>query len=85
MDLGWITTLADGATGQQLSRMTRDRSAAINPSVSVEVGDVDRVYAAAERHGADAARSTQDEAWGVRRFFVRDAAGDVIKVLAHRR
>lgn len=41
MNHGWIVTLADGAGGPQVSLMTRDLTAAVNPTISVEVDDVD--------------------------------------------
>ena len=46
--------------------------------MSVEVEDVDAVYAAVCESGADIVRALQDEEWGVRRFFVRDPNGRVV-------
>lgn len=85
MDLGWIVTLgsADG-TGAQFSLMTRDLTAPVNPSMSLEVADVDAAYAAAVESGLEIVHPLTDEAWGVRRFFFRDRAGTVVNVLAHR-
>ena len=39
MDLGWIVTLGDD-DGHQLSLMTKDPSAPVNPDVSVFVDDI---------------------------------------------
>ena len=83
MDLGWIVTLADDS-GAQLSLITRDATAPCNPVISVEVDDVDAAYAAARAGGARIVHELTDEAWGVRRFFFADGAGNVINVLAHR-
>lgn len=48
MNHGWILTLADAERRHQLSLMTRDQTAAVNPVVSVEV---DAAYAAAVAAG----------------------------------
>jgi catechol 2,3-dioxygenase-like lactoylglutathione lyase family enzyme len=44
MDHGWIATLADADRRHQLSLMTRDATAAVNPAVSIEVDDVDAAH-----------------------------------------
>lgn len=46
--------------------------------------DVDAAYARAVKGGLEIVHDLVDEAWGVRRFFFRDASGSVINVLAHR-
>lgn len=83
MNHGWIVTLADGDGRHQLSLMTRDQTAAVNPSVSIEVDDVDAAHRAAVEAGLDIVHPLTDEPWGVRRFFFADAAGNVVNVLAH--
>ncbi|AEN12163.1 MULTISPECIES: VOC family protein [unclassified Streptomyces] len=86
MDHGWIMTVASPAVpSAQLSFMTEDRTAPVDPDVSVEVDDVDAVYAAVRDSGAEIVHPLQDEEWGVRRFFVRDPEGRVVNVLAHPR
>ena len=47
MNHGWILTLADLEHRHQISLMTRDLTAPVNPDVSVEVDDVDAAHAAA--------------------------------------
>lgn len=88
MDHGWILTLADpGDRHTQLSLMTRDLTAPCNPSVSVEVDDLeglDEAHRLAGDSGAEIVHPLSDEEWGVRRFFLRDATGNVVNVLAHR-
>jgi catechol 2,3-dioxygenase-like lactoylglutathione lyase family enzyme len=84
MDLGWIVTLADpGNPTMQVSLLTRDMTAPVVPDVSVEVGDVDSIHAAAVRAGAEIVHPLTDEPWGVRRFFVRDPGGRVLNILTH--
>lgn len=85
MNHGWIVTLADGTGRHQISLMTKDLTASLNPSASVEVDDVDAAYAAARSHDLEIVHELQDEPWGVRRFFFRDASGNVVNVLSHLR
>ncbi|REE96852.1 VOC family protein [Thermomonospora umbrina] len=85
MNLGWITTLASPSSpAAQVSIMTRDQTAPVTPDLSVEVDDVDAVYAAVRASGAEIVHPLQDEEWGTRRFFVRDPNGRVVNVLSHR-
>jgi catechol 2,3-dioxygenase-like lactoylglutathione lyase family enzyme len=88
MNLGWIVTLAgtddSGELRHQLSLMTKDATAPVNPQVSIEVDDVDAAHHAAVAAGLQIVHPLSDEDWGVRRFFFADAAGNVINVLMHR-
>jgi catechol 2,3-dioxygenase-like lactoylglutathione lyase family enzyme len=83
MNLGWIVTLADDELRHQVSLMTRDATAPVNPMVSIEVDDVDAAYEAARDAGLQIVHPLSDEEWGVRRFFFADASGNVINVLSH--
>ncbi|MEH3077656.1 MAG: VOC family protein [Quadrisphaera sp.] len=87
MDHGWIVTLADPADpgGPQLSLMTGDATASVDPEVSVEVDDLDAAHLAALGAGVEVVHGPVEEAWGVRRFFFRDPVGRVVNVLSHRR
>ena len=85
MNHGWIVTLADAAHRHQISLMTKDQSAPVNPTVSIEVDDVDAAYAAAVAAGLQIVHPLSDEDWGVRRFFFADGSGNVVNVLSHRR
>jgi catechol 2,3-dioxygenase-like lactoylglutathione lyase family enzyme len=84
MNLGWIVTLADDELRHQVSLMTKDATAPVNPKVSIEVDDVDAAYRAAVEAGLKIVHPLSDEDWGVRRFFFADAAGNVVNVLSHR-
>ncbi|MEU0475568.1 VOC family protein [Streptomyces olivaceus] len=85
MDMGWVTTLASPSNPTaQISLFTEERTAPVVPDLSVEVEDVDEVYAAVLASGAEIVREPRDEDWGVRRFFVRDPNGRVINVLTHK-
>ncbi len=84
MDMGWVTTLASPSNPTaQISLFTEERTAPVVPDLSVEVEDVDAVYAAVVASGAEIVREPRDEEWGVRRFFARDPNGRVINVLTH--
>jgi catechol 2,3-dioxygenase-like lactoylglutathione lyase family enzyme len=84
MDHGWIVTLADPQRPEvQLSIMTHDATAPVVPTASVHVEDVDASYRAARAAGAEIVHELTEEAWGVRRFFVRDPDGHVVNVLGH--
>ncbi|WP_333773442.1 VOC family protein [Streptomyces sp. IBSBF 3136] len=84
MNHGWIMTLASARNPTvQLSLMSEDRTAPVVPGLSVEVADVDAVYAAMRERGAEIVYPLTDEEWGVRRYFVRDPNGTVVNVLSH--
>lgn len=89
MNHGWIATLgnsdATGGAAPQFSLMTADATAPVNPVASLQVPDVDAAYAQALADGVEIVHPLCDEEWGVRRFFFRDADGNVVNVLSHRR
>lgn len=82
MDHGWIVTLADVA-GRQLSLMTADATAPVNPDVSIFVDDVRAAYDAAVRAQVEIVHPLTAEDWGVTRFFYRDSSGHVVNVGSH--
>ena len=83
MNHGWIVTLADDELRHQVSLMTKDATAPVNPQVSIEVDDVDAAYQRAVDAGLRIVHPLSDEEWGVRRFFFADASGNVVNVLSH--
>ncbi|WP_369169668.1 VOC family protein [Streptomyces sp. R28] len=86
MHMGWVMTMASPANPTaQISFFTEERTAPVVPDLSVEVEDVDAVYAQVTASGAEVVRELRDEEWGVRRFFVRDPNGRVVNVLTHQR
>ncbi|QFT66720.1 Glyoxalase-like domain protein [Labrenzia sp. THAF35] len=84
MDLGWIVTLgtADKAT-TQLSILREGGSGAPVPHLSIEVSDVDEVYARAREMNCTIVPDSRNEPWGVRRFFVTDPTSKIVNVLSH--
>jgi catechol 2,3-dioxygenase-like lactoylglutathione lyase family enzyme len=57
--------------------------AVVSVDISVEVDDVDAAYVHARANGLEILREIRDERWGIRRFFVRDPAGQVVNVASH--
>ena len=84
MNHGWIVTLADDELRHQVSLMTEDATAPVNPNVSIEVDDVDAAYREAVEAGLRIVHPLSDEDWGVRRFFFADPSGNVVNVLTSR-
>lgn len=84
MDLGWVVTVASPANrSAQVTIIGNDDPAA--PGISVEVADVDAVHARAVEQGREIAYPLRDEAWGVRRFMLREPSGTLVNVVSHRR
>ena len=81
--LDWIIFFGTDQREVQLSVMALDIKAHQHPDVSIEVDDVDEVYARAVAAGAEITYPLTDEDWGLRRFFVRDPSGAVINVTQH--
>jgi len=84
MDQGWIMTFASGApTNPQISIASEGGAGTPVPDASIEVDDVDAVYEKARSAGCEIVYDICDEAWGVRRFYVRDPAGKILNILSH--
>ncbi len=81
--LDWILFFGTDQREVQLSVMALDVKAHQHPDVSIEVNDVDAVYARALAAGAEITYPITDEDWGLRRFFVRDPNGAIINVTQH--
>jgi catechol 2,3-dioxygenase-like lactoylglutathione lyase family enzyme len=81
--LDWILFFGTDRQEVQLSVMSLDIKAHVHPDVSIEVDDVDAVFARAVAAGAEIVYPLTDEDWGLRRFFVRDPNGAMINVTQH--
>ena len=83
-NLGWVARYSspNGAASVQL--VTGDATASHDSVISVHVGSgVDEAYAEAQRRGYEIVHPLTQEAWGVRRFFVRAPDGNVINIVNH--
>jgi catechol 2,3-dioxygenase-like lactoylglutathione lyase family enzyme len=84
MDMGWVVTFASPANPTaQITLLRDDASSRAVAQVTFEVADVDAIHAEAVRRGAEIVYPLTDEAWGVRRFFVRDPNGVVLNIMCH--
>jgi predicted enzyme related to lactoylglutathione lyase len=86
MDMGWIVTLASPSNPTAQVSLLKAQAAAPpqqNPSLSVEVADVDAVHTRAVAGGLPIVYPLTTEPWGVRRFHVADPNGVVINVMSH--
>jgi catechol 2,3-dioxygenase-like lactoylglutathione lyase family enzyme len=82
MDLDWVITVAaPGDPSVQVNIISNDDPAA--PGISVGVDDVDAVHARAQEQGLEIAYPLRDEAWGVRRFMLREPGGTMVNVVSH--
>jgi catechol 2,3-dioxygenase-like lactoylglutathione lyase family enzyme len=83
-NLGWVARYAAPGTGANVQLVTRDATAPEDAVISVQTDDVDAAYEEAKSLGYEIVHPLTDEAWGVRRFFVRAPDGNVINVVRHR-
>ena len=86
MDLGFIVTFVSPSNETaQVSIVGQGEVAtpANGVALSIEVTDVDEMYARARELGLEIVYPLTDEPWGVRRFFVRDPNGIVVNVMMH--
>lgn len=84
MDLGWIVTWR--STEQmtvQVSIATQGGADTPVPDLSIEVDNVDEMFARATASGFEILYPLTAEPWGVRRFYVRDPFGKVVNILSH--
>lgn len=84
MDHDWIVTFGnDAKMSVQVSFAREGGAGTAVPDLSIEVDDVDAALARMHEAGFPAEYGPADEAWGVRRFFVRDPFGKLVNILAH--
>jgi catechol 2,3-dioxygenase-like lactoylglutathione lyase family enzyme len=85
MDMGWIATYGSGQKmSVQISFMSEGGSGAPVPDLSIEVDDLEAALARVTKAKIPVEYGPVDEAWGVRRFFVRDPFGKLVNVMAHK-
>ena len=82
LDMGWITFLSrDKAQQIELHTALEGGCGAELPVISIGVDDLDATVAAVLTAGAEVVYGPVKEAWGLRRFFFRDPAGNLINVV----
>ncbi len=84
MDHGWITTFASSRLmAPQISIATEGGAGTPVPDLSIEVDNLDEVCRRISTAGLVIEYGPVTEAWGVRRFYVRDPFGRLVNILAH--
>jgi catechol 2,3-dioxygenase-like lactoylglutathione lyase family enzyme len=84
MDHGWIATYGSSAAmSVQISVASQGGADTPVPDLSIEVDDLDTALARMRGAGIPIEYGPADEAWGVRRFYVRDPFGKLINILTH--
>ena len=88
MDMKWILTfasknnpLAQISVLQNENKIRPDNKAIF---LSIEMSDVDAMYAKAQKSDYNITYQITDEPWGVRRFFISDPNGATINILSHK-
>jgi catechol 2,3-dioxygenase-like lactoylglutathione lyase family enzyme len=77
-NLGWVARYRSPTGEASVQLVTRDATAPHDSVISVHVGSgVDEAYSEAQRRGYGIVHPLTEEAWGVRRFFVRDPDGNL--------
>jgi predicted enzyme related to lactoylglutathione lyase len=81
-DMGWIAFLASEATQKiELHTASQGGNNTELPVISIGVHDLDATAAAVRAAGAEIVYGPVEEDWGLRRFFFRDPAGNLVNVV----
>eukprot|EP01037_Dinobryon_pediforme_P016425 gene16425-16603_t len=81
-DMGWIAFLSrEAAQGIELHTASEGGMGTALPVISIGVDDLDAAEAAVRRAGAEVVYGPVTESWGLRRFFFRDPAGNLVNVV----
>lgn len=83
-DMGWIAFLTnDTAQTIELHTAREGGCGTDLPVISIGVEDLDATEAAVRAAGAEVVYGPVRESWGLRRFFFRDPAGNLVNVVDH--
>ena len=81
-DMGWIAFLSKNSTQTiELHTASEGGSGTELPVISIGVEDLDATQAAVRAAGAEVVYGPTREPWGLRRFFFRDPAGNLVNVV----
>lgn len=83
MDMGWIVTFVSPENPKAQLTIIQAQGQTPSPAASIEVSDVDAVYAKAMDQGIKIIYPLTTEPWGVRRFFAVDPNGVILNILSH--
>jgi predicted enzyme related to lactoylglutathione lyase len=81
-DMGWIAFLSSDASQKiELHTASEGGSGTELPVISIGVDDLDAAETAVRAAGAEVVYGPASEPWGLRRFFFRDPAGNLVNVV----
>ncbi len=81
-EMGWIAFLGANTTQRiELHTASEGGSGTELPVISIGVDDLDATEAAVRAAGAEVVYGPVAEPWGLRRFFFRDPAGNLVNVV----
>ena len=81
-DMGWIAFLnKDVSQKIELHTASQGGSGTESPVISIGVDDLDATEAAVRAAGAEVVYGPVLEEWGIRRFYFRDPAGNLVNVV----
>ncbi len=82
LDMGWISFLSNGSTQKiELHTASQGGSGTDLPVISIGVDDLDATEALIRAAGVEIVYGPVKEEWGLRRFFFRDIAGNLVNVV----
>ncbi|WIM86806.1 VOC family protein [Candidatus Mycobacterium wuenschmannii] len=82
-NLGWVARFSSPDAAARLQLVTGDLTASEDSVISVSTDDIDAAYAEAQELGYEIVHPLTEEAWGMRRFFVRAPDGNVVNIVNH--
>lgn len=81
-DMGWIAFLSKGTTQQiELHTACEGGGGTELPAISIGVDNLDAITTAVRAAGGEIVYGPVEESWGLRRFFFRDPAGNLVNVV----
>lgn len=81
-DMGWIAFLSKDTTQKiELHTASEGGHCTELPVISIGVDDLDATETAVRAAGAKVVYGPVKESWGLRRFFFRDPAGNLVNVV----
>lgn len=84
MDHGWFQTYgSDEKMTVQVSFGSEGGSGTPVPDLSIEVDDLEAALTRIKKASIPIEYGPANEAWGVRRFYVRDPFGKLVNILQH--
>lgn len=82
LDMGWISFLTNGSAQKiELHTASQGGSGTELPVISIGVDDLDATEASVRDAGAEVVYGPVKEDWGLRRFYFRDIAGNLVNVV----